>query len=54
MYVDNIYIQKEAYYSTANEFSIFNFWDINIASDTQYNTLNADLVNSPALPFPPD
>ncbi|MFI3288315.1 MAG: TonB-dependent receptor [Rikenellaceae bacterium] len=45
MYVDNTYIQQEGYLSLANEFKIFSWWDINFATDVQYNTLDADLTN---------
>ncbi|MFB0973453.1 MAG: TonB-dependent receptor, partial [Bacteroidales bacterium] len=45
MYVNNTYIQKEAYFSGANEFKPCKWWDVNLASDWQYNTLSADLVD---------
>ena len=45
MYVNNTYIQKEAYFSSANEFKPFKWWDANFATDWQYNTLSADLVD---------
>ena len=44
MYVNNTYIQKEAYFSSANEFKPFRWWDVNLAADWQYNTLDADLT----------
>ncbi len=45
MYVDNRYRQHEAYLSAAHEFTIRPWWDVNLATDVQYNTLDADLVN---------
>ena len=45
MYVDNHYHQQEAYLSAAHEFTLFEWWDVNLATDFQYNTLDADLVN---------
>lgn len=45
MYVDNRYYQQEAYISGAHEFTLAPWWDVNIATDVQYNTLDANLVN---------
>lgn len=45
MYVNNHFRQQEAYFSSANEFVLFNRWRINLSGDFQYNTLGADLVN---------
>ena len=45
MYVDNHYLQQEAYASFAQSYDIFSWWDVDLAADWQYNTLNADLVN---------
>lgn len=45
MYVDNHYLQQEGYISLAQEVSLFKWWDISLATDYQYNTLDADLVN---------
>lgn len=45
MYVDNRYRQHEFYLSAAHEFTIRKWWDVNLATDVQYNTLDADLVN---------
>lgn len=45
MYVDNHYYQQEAYLSAAQELALFKWWDLNLATDLQYNTLDADLVN---------
>ena len=45
MYVDNHYLQQEAYCSFAQSYDIFSWWDVDLAADWQYNTLNADLVN---------
>lgn len=45
MYVDNHYYQQEAYLSAAHEIALFKWWDMNLAADLQYNTLDADLVN---------
>lgn len=45
MYVDNHYRQQESYFSLANKVSIYDWWKFNIATDFQYNTLNADLTN---------
>ena len=45
MYVDNRYRQQEAYASIAQEYRINNWWDVDLAADYQFNTLDADLVN---------
>ena len=45
MYVNNHYYQQEAYLSAAHELTLFKWWDLNLAADLQYNTLDADLVN---------
>jgi len=45
MYVDNRYRQQEAYLSAAHEFTLCKWWDVDVATDFQYNTLDADLVN---------
>ncbi|WP_250253700.1 TonB-dependent receptor [Chryseobacterium sp. Marseille-Q3244] len=44
-YAENTYIQKEAYLSSSNLYSINSNWDVNLSGDFQYNTLNADLRN---------
>jgi outer membrane cobalamin receptor len=43
MYIDNRYRQQEAYVSSAHEFAFFDFWKAALASDFQFNTLDADL-----------
>lgn len=43
MYVDNRYHQKETYLSLANGFSIFPWWNANIAVDWKFNDLDSDL-----------
>jgi len=45
MYVDNHYRQQEAYLSLAQSYDIFKWWDVDLAADWQFNTLDADLVN---------
>ena len=45
MYVDNHYRQQEAYLSLAQSYDIFQWWDVDLAADWQFNTLDADLVN---------
>lgn len=45
MYVNNHYYQQEVYLSAAHELALFKWWDLNLATDLQYNTLVADLVN---------
>ena len=45
MYVDNRYRQQEAYFSLAQEYRINRWWDVDLAADYQFNTLDADLVN---------
>ena len=45
MYVDNRYRQQEAYLSLAQSWDIFSWWDVDLAGDWQFNTLDADLVN---------
>lgn len=36
---DNKYLQQEAYISIANKVQVFNWWDLSIAYDYQFNTL---------------
>lgn len=45
MYVNNHFRQHELYFSSANLFTIFPFWNVNLSVDFQWNKLNADLVN---------
>ena len=45
MYVDNRYRQQEAYFSLAQEYRINSWWDVDLAADYQFNTLDTDLVN---------
>lgn len=37
---DNKYTQQEVYLSLANKVEVFNWWDLSLAYDYQYNTLN--------------
>ena len=37
---DNEYLQQEAYLSFANKVQIFNWWDVSLAYDYQYNVLD--------------
>ena len=39
---DNKYLQQEFYLSLANKVQIFNWWDLSVAYDYQYNTLRKD------------
>lgn len=39
---DNKYLQQEIYLSLANKVQIFNWWDLSLAYDYQYNTLNRE------------
>ena len=39
---DNEYLQQEAYLSFANKVLLFNWWDMSVAYDYQYNTLKKD------------
>ena len=41
--VDNLYRQRELYFSTANEYEIFPFWRASISYDFTFNTLLADM-----------
>lgn len=45
MHVDNRYRQQEVYGSVVNMFSIFDWWSASLATDFQFNTLDADLVD---------
>ena len=45
MYIDNRYRQQEAYISAAHEIGLAPWWDLNLATDLQFNTLRADLTN---------
>ena len=39
---DNQYWQQEVYLSLANKVQVFNWWDVSLAYDYQYNTLRKD------------
>jgi len=39
---NNEYLQQEAYVSLANKVAIFNWWDMSVAYDYQYNALKKD------------
>lgn len=43
--VDNLYRQREFYISSANEYSIFDFWRVSASYDFTYNTLKADVYD---------
>lgn len=43
--IDNTYLQREVYISSANTYKIKPNWDISLAYDFQYNTLDANLVD---------
>ncbi|WP_262152279.1 TonB-dependent receptor plug domain-containing protein [Chryseobacterium foetidum] len=43
LFIDNIYKQQEFYVSTAQQYSPYKFWKINLSADYQYNTLDANL-----------
>ncbi len=45
MYVNNHYYQQELYLSASHEVQLRRWWDVNLTTDFQYNTLDADLVN---------
>ncbi|MFR9600150.1 MAG: TonB-dependent receptor [Rikenellaceae bacterium] len=45
MYVDNTYKQQEGYASIVNMLNVCSWVNVAIASDFQYNTLDADLVD---------
>ena len=39
---NNEYLQQEVYLSLANKVQLFNWWDVSVAYDYQYNTLKKD------------
>jgi len=43
MYVDNRYYQQEAYFSAAHRFKPFKWWELSLATDFQWNSLDADM-----------
>ncbi|MEG1616606.1 MAG: TonB-dependent receptor [Bacteroidales bacterium] len=45
MHVDNRYKQQESYLSAANMFTLSDWWSASLATDFQWNKLDADLVN---------
>jgi hypothetical protein len=45
MYINNRFTQQEIYGSLANKFTIIKNWDISLATDFQWNTLDASLQN---------
>ena len=50
---DNKYVQQEAYLSFANKFRLYNWWDLSVAYDYQYNILDREnlLLNAPKERF---
>ena len=47
MYVDNRYRQQEAYFSAAHRFKPFKWWELSLATDFQWNSLDAELRRRP-------
>ena len=45
--IDNTYKQKEFYLSNVHLWELYNFWDLSMAYDFQWNTLDADLKDFP-------
>lgn len=43
MYIDNSFVQQEAYLSLVNKYRLSRNWDISLATDFQWNTLRSDL-----------
>lgn len=43
MYVDNTYRQQEAYFSAAHLFAPFRWWELSLATDFQWNSLDSDM-----------
>lgn len=43
--IDNLYRQKELYFSTANEYEIFGWWRVSASYDFIWNTLDADMYD---------
>lgn len=41
--IDNLYKQKEIYFSTANEYGIFDWWRVSLSYDFMWNALKADM-----------
>lgn len=41
--IDNLYKQKEIYFSSANEYEVTNFWSVSVSYDFMWNTLDADV-----------
>lgn len=43
--IDNLYRQREFYFSTANEYELFSWWRVSASYDFQWNTLDADMYD---------
>ena len=41
--IDNLYKQKEIYFSSANEYEVTSFWSVSASYDFMWNTLDADV-----------
>ena len=41
--IDNLYKQKEIYFSSANEYEVTSFWSVSASYDFMWNTLDADM-----------
>ena len=41
MYIDNTFYQQEVYISIANRYRIFDWWDVSLSADYQFNWLKA-------------
>ena len=45
MYVDNKFWQREVYLTAAAKYGIFEWWDVSLSADWQFNTLDATMAN---------
>ena len=43
LYIDNSFVQQEAYLSLVNKYALLKNWDISLAADFQWNHLRSDL-----------
>lgn len=41
--VDNLYKQREFYFSSANMYTLFPWWDVSLSYDMQWNKMDADM-----------
>lgn len=45
LYINNEFVQQEAYISSANKYAVMDNWDLSLSADLQWNGLNSNMAN---------